>query len=226
MCAALENPARKSPDRIFATESRTKELTAKFGHQRAVQITENGEISRLAPAGAVHQGVLMRIAPPEPADLEDFPAEPGAVMLMLDQVTDPQNIGAIFRSAAAFGAKAVIMQDRNAPPLTGAITKAAAGGVDRVAQVRVVNLSRALEALSEAGWRTVGLDARGDHKLTEAFDGSATVVVLGSEGAGLRRLVSEHCDVLAKISMPGDFESLNVSAATAIALHEATRLKG
>ena len=114
------------------------------------------------------------------------------------------------------------MQDRRAPPLSGALAKAAVGAVDLVPSARVVNLSRALETLAEAGWRTVGLAGEGDTTLDRAFDGSPTVLVLGSEGEGMRRLVSEHCDVLARINMPGGFESLNVSAAAAIALYEAS----
>ncbi len=145
---------------------------------------------------------------------------------MLDQVTDPQNVGAIFRSAAAFGARGVILQDRHAPLLTGALAKAAAGAVDRISHARETNLSRALERLDAMGWRAVGLDGEADIDLHEALDARPTVLVMGSEGEGLRRLVREHCDVLAKIPMPGGFDSLNVSAAAAVALYEASRTRG
>jgi 23S rRNA (guanosine2251-2'-O)-methyltransferase len=171
----------------------------------------------------VHQGVALRPAPLEDAELADFEARPGAVVLVLDQVTDPQNVGAILRSAAAFGVVGMVLQDRNAPKLSGALAKAAAGAVEQVPVARVVNLSRAIDELGKLGWRAVGLAGEADRGLHEVLDGTPTVIVLGSEGEGLRRLVAEHCDELAKIPMPGGFESLNVSAAAAIALYEASR---
>jgi 23S rRNA (guanosine2251-2'-O)-methyltransferase len=117
----------------------------------------------------------------------------------------------------------VVLQDRHAPRLTGALAKAAAGAVEAVPAVYVVNLSRALETLEGLGWRAVGLDGAAERGLAEVLDGGPVVLVLGSEGEGLRRLVAEHCDELAKIPMPGGFESLNVSAAAAVALYEAAR---
>ena len=150
--------------------------------------------AQLLPQGAVHQGVALRGAVLEEAALADFAPERGALLLMLDQVTDPQNVGAILRSAAAFGVTGVILQDRHAPKLTGALAKAAAGAVDKAPVAHVVNLARALDELTEAGWRAVGLAGESDRALADVLDGAPTVLVMGSEGEGLRRLVAEHCD--------------------------------
>lgn len=224
--AALSNPRRESPQRLLATPDRARQIEATFGRPKALEIADAHTIGQSLPQGAVHQGVALRTPEVPGWELDEFEAVRGAVLLMLDQVTDPQNVGAILRSAAAFGAAGVILQERHAPKLTGALAKAAAGAVDKVPTARVVNLSRALEQLSNLGWRSVGLAGEADEALEAALDGAPTVLVLGSEGEGLRRLVAEHCEALAKIPMPGGFESLNVSAAAAIALYEAARPRG
>lgn len=221
--AALANPSREPAERLLATAERARQLEAKFGSLPALEVADNALIAQNLPQGAVHQGVALRGPPLEPVGLDELEAGPGAVVLMLDQVTDPQNVGAILRSAAAFGASGVVLQERHAPRFTGALAKAAAGAVDRVPVARVVNLSRALEELADAGWRAVGLTGEAERGLADVLDGSPTVLVLGSEGEGLRRLVAEHCDELARIPMPGGFESLNVGAAAAVALYEASR---
>jgi 23S rRNA (guanosine2251-2'-O)-methyltransferase len=221
--AALANPARAAPVRLLATPDRARQLEARFGRPKALETVDNQQIAQALPQGAVHQGVALKAGALEEVDLADFRPERGAVLLMLDQVTDPQNVGAILRSAAAFGATGVILQDRHAPRLTGALAKAAAGAVERTPVARVVNLSRALEQLAELGWRAVGLTGAAECDLGQVLDGAPVVLVLGSEGEGLRRLVAEHCDELARIPMPGGFESLNVSAAAAVALYEAAR---
>jgi 23S rRNA (guanosine2251-2'-O)-methyltransferase len=220
--AALANAGRGTPVRLLATAERARQIEGRFGRQTA-EIVENGALAQLLPPGAVHQGVALRPGPLPDHGVEDFAPEPGAVLLMLDQVTDPQNVGAILRSAAAFGARGIILQDRHAPKLAGALAKAAAGAVERTPVARVVNLSRALETLADRGWRTVGLTGAAERDIGEVLDGAPVVLVLGSEGEGLRRLVAEHCDELARIPMPGGFESLNVSAAAAVALYEAAR---
>jgi 23S rRNA (guanosine2251-2'-O)-methyltransferase len=221
--AALENPARPAAKRLLATADRARALHAKFGGALVVETAESAAITRILPPGAVHQGVGLRTPPLEPVDLDDLGADAKGFLVMLDQVTDPQNVGAIFRSAAAFGARGVIVQDRHAPLLTGALAKAAAGAIDRLPHAREVNLSRALERLETLGWRAVALAGEATEALADVLDGSATVLVLGAEGEGVRRLVREHCDALATIPMPGGFESLNVSAAAAVALYEASR---
>ena len=221
--AALANERRGPPVRLLATPERARQLEARFGRIRALEIADVHAVGRALPQGAVHQGIALRPDPLPDVDLAGFAARPGAVLLMLDQVTDPQNVGAILRSAAAFGAEGVILQERHAPRLTGALAKAAAGAVDAIPIARVVNLSRALEQLTQAGWRSVGLAGQAERPLSQVLGGEPVVLVLGSEGEGVRRLVAEHCDTLARIPMPGGFESLNVSAAAAVALYEAVR---
>jgi 23S rRNA (guanosine2251-2'-O)-methyltransferase len=167
----------------------------------------------------------MKVGEPESLSLAELGTPAQGVIVMLDQITDPQNVGAIFRSAAAFGVKGAVLQDRHAPVLSGVLAKTAVGAVDKVPYARVVNLSRALEELAELGWRAVALAGEAESSLEEVLDGGPTVLVLGSEGEGVRRLVAEHCDAMGKIPMPGGFESLNVSAAAAIALYETSRVR-
>ncbi|MDR3508269.1 MAG: 23S rRNA (guanosine(2251)-2'-O)-methyltransferase RlmB [Caulobacteraceae bacterium] len=221
--AALENPRREAPRRLLATAERAKQIEERFGRIAALEIQENADIGRPLPSGAAHQGVALKISPPEPLSIDDLGAITSGPIVMLDQLTDPQNVGAIFRSAAAFGARGIILQDRHAPALAGALAKAAAGAIDMLPHARVTNLSRALERLTDMGWRTIGLDGEAPDALEAVVDSTPTVLVMGSEGEGLRRLVREHCDVLARIPMPGGFESLNVSNAAAVALYELTR---
>jgi 23S rRNA (guanosine2251-2'-O)-methyltransferase len=224
--AALMHREGEGAFRLVATPGAAKDLEPLIARSRLqirVEPMEPQELARLLPPGASHQGMALRTPPLEGVSLEELVEAPGGVIIMLDQVTDPQNVGAIFRSAAAFGAKGVVLQDRNAPQLSGALAKAAAGAIERVPCARVVNLSRALEQLADMGWRAVGLDGSATETLEQALDERPTVLVLGSEGEGIRRLVAEHCDTLAKIPMPGEFESLNVSNAAAVALYEAAR---
>lgn len=223
--AALANPARRGMGRLMATPDRAAEIEsgglAPHGHP--VEVLDGAELARLLPPGAVHQGFVFKVAPLEGVPLAELAEPASGVIVMLDQITDPQNVGAVFRSALAFGARGVVVQDRHSPALSGALAKAAVGATERLPHARVTNLSRALETLAELGWRAVGLDGDTETNLADALDGGPTVLVLGSEGDGIRRLVAEHCDVLARIPMPGGFESLNVSNAAAVALYEATR---
>jgi 23S rRNA (guanosine2251-2'-O)-methyltransferase len=219
--AAIANPLRPGFQRLLLAPGKS---LARLPAETRPEVLDNREISRLLPPGAVHQGYALLAQPLEPTDLEEIATPAAGVILVLDQVTDPQNVGTILRSAAAFGARAVIMQDRHAPPLGGVLAKAAAGAVDQIPIAREVNLSRALDALARLGWRSVGLDGGAQTRLDEVLDGSATVLVLGSEGEGLRRLVTEHCDAVARIAAAQGFESLNVASAAAVALYEAAKL--
>jgi len=222
--AALNNPARQGMGRLLATPERAAELEREgLAPGRIVEVVEPQALERMLPQGAVHQGLVFKVQPLEGLSLEDLAEPARGVIVMLDQLTDPQNVGAIFRSALAFGARGIVVQDRHSPVLAGALAKAAAGATERLPCARVTNLSRALERLADLGWRAVGLDGASAETLETALDNRPTVLVMGSEGDGIRRLVAEHCDVLAKIPMPGGFESLNVSNAAAIALYEASR---
>ena len=222
--AALSNPARQGMGRLLATPDRAAELEREgLATGRAVEVVDPHALERMLPQGAVHQGLVFKVQPLEGVALDDLAEPAQGVIVMLDQLTDPQNVGAIFRSALAFGARGIVVQDRHSPVLAGALAKAAAGATERLPCARVTNLSRALERLADLGWRAVGLDGASEETLEAALDERPTVLVMGSEGDGIRRLVAEHCDVLARIPMPGGFESLNVSNAAAIALYEATR---
>jgi 23S rRNA (guanosine2251-2'-O)-methyltransferase len=189
------------------------------------QILDPDAIDGMLPPGAVHQGLAVRAFPLAPVELEAACVPPdGRSVLVLDGVTDPQNVGAAFRSAAAFGARAVILQDRKSPPLTGILAKAAAGAIELVPHVRAVNLARAIETLRSLGYLTVALEGEAELELALALnDPRAAVLVLGAEGKGLRPSVAEACEVRARIPIALTMESLNVSAAAAIALYEARR---
>ena len=218
--AVLANPARRI-DRIIASRNASERLPATIKHE----VLEPGAIDALLPPGAVHQGLAVRADPLEPFDLAEAcaPAD-GRPVLVLDAVTDPQNVGAVFRSCAAFGARAVVMQDRKSPPLTGALAKAAAGAIETVPHVRAVNLARTIEELIDFGYVTIALEGEAPMSLAKALDdGRSPVIVLGAEGKGLRDLVAAKCDLRARIPIAPDMESLNVSVAAAIALYEAAR---
>lgn len=218
--AALANPARRI-ERVVATRNGALRLPA----GTEPQILDPAAIDGMLPPGAVHQGVAVRAFPLEPLSLEAAcaPAD-GRSVLILDGVTDPQNVGAAFRSAAAFGARAVVLQDRKSPPLTGVLAKAAAGAIELVPHVRAVNLARAIEALRLLGYLTVALDGEAELELGAALGEKRSVaLVLGAEGKGLRPAIAEACEKRARIQISPAMESLNVSVAAAIALYEAAR---
>ena len=213
IAAALANPSRRLR-RLLVTEEAEAALSAmvKTGFSVAPERTERARLDHLLGRDAVHQGAALLADPlPQPA-LATILERPGPV-LVLDQVTDPRNVGAILRSAAAFGAACVIAQDRHAPEETGALAKAASGALETMPLIRAVNLARTLVALKAAGLWTVGLAADGAPLRGEALRERRVALVLGAEGAGMRRLTRETCDELAGLAMPGGMESLNVSAA-------------
>jgi len=224
--AALDNPARGTPSRLLATAERAQALRARSSASTPTEIIDPAAIARLLPLGAVHQGLALATRALAPVSIEALATPTAGVLVMLDQVTDPQNVGAIFRSAAAFGARGLILQERRAPSLSGALAKAAAGAIDRIGHARVVNLARTLEELEAMGWRAIGLDAEASGTLADTLDDAPTVLVMGAEHEGLRRLVREHCDAVARIEMTAGFDSLNVAAAAAVALYETARRRG
>lgn len=221
--AALLNPERKVR-RLLATAEAAKALP---DARPQPEIVERAEIDRVLPPGAVHQGLALAVEPLPATEMEDvIRAADGAataIVVMLDQVTDPHNVGAILRSAAAFGAMAVAAPDRHAPDETGTLAKSASGALERVPLVRVTNVVRALEDLKKAGFWVAGLAADAPKTLARAGLSGKVVLVLGAEGEGMRRLTREHCDHLVKLPMCGEMESLNVSNAAAVALYELRR---
>ena len=194
-----------------------------------VQYAEVNDLARFVPKDAPHQGIVLEVAPLEDVWLTDALAvanDDNRPLLILDQVTDPHNVGAIFRTAAAFGAVAVVTQDRHSPPESGTLAKAASGGLEIMPWVRVVNLARALEEIAEAGYWRIGLTGHAEVTLDQALTPGRNALVLGAEGDGMRHNIQEHCDQLAKLPMSGQMESLNVSNAAAIALYAATVRRG
>ena len=222
---ALRSPLRQV-SRILATAAAAERLAPEIAAKGLVpQIVLSEEIvARLGP-DAVHQGVLLEARRPEPVGLSDL-GENGTV-LVLDQVTDPHNVGAIFRTAAAFGVDAIVTTERHSPELAGVVAKSASGGLEHVRAVIVTNLARALGELGDMGYLRVGLNSDGPVALDAAPLHRPLALVLGAEGKGLRRLTRENCDVLARLALPGPIKSLNVSNACAVALTMVTaRLAG
>jgi 23S rRNA (guanosine2251-2'-O)-methyltransferase len=223
--AALANPRRKL-GRAVLTPRAIETLGSKLLSRVQVETTDPGAIDRLLPPGAVHQGAALEAWPLKPRDLDEIltgPADGRRVVLVLDQLSDPHNVGAVLRSAAAFGVSAVIVQDRHAPPQSGALAKAASGALDLIPYIEVVNIARALDDLAERGFWRIALVSDGEQGLAEAIPAGDVALVLGSEGAGIRRLVREHCEASAFIPIGKVMESLNVSNAAAIALYELRR---
>ena len=217
--AALKNPERRHR-KLWATREGIDSLDGELPSDFPVEYAQGADLARLVARDAPHQGLVLECAPLEDIFLEDvLSGDPDRPLVVLDQVTDPHNVGAIMRSAAAFGAAAMITQDRHAPPESGTLAKSASGALELVPWVRVVNLARALEEIAEAGYWRIGLAGEAQATLAEALPAGPIALVLGAEGEGMRHNTREHVDVLAKLPITRAVESLNVSNAAAIALY-------
>jgi 23S rRNA (guanosine2251-2'-O)-methyltransferase len=221
VAAALDNDQRKV---LRAWATREAATSMQFPDDVPLTLADVADLARLVPHDAPHQGVVIEVEPLEQAWLDELITDRAdrAILLILDQVTDPHNVGAILRSAAAFGAAGIVTQDRHSPPESGVVAKAASGALERVPWVRVVNLARALEEIGGAGFWRIGLAGDAGTDLRDALGSSRVALVLGAEGAGLRPNTREHCDAIARLPITGAVESLNVSNAAAVALYAAT----
>jgi 23S rRNA (guanosine2251-2'-O)-methyltransferase len=221
VAAALDNPERKV---LRAWATRDTAAAMRFPKDVPVTFADVADLGRLVPHDAPHQGVVVEVEPLEEVWLGDIlaGAKERSLLLVLDQVTDPHNVGAIIRSTAAFGAVVIVTQDRHSPPESGALAKAASGALERMPWARVVNLARALEEIGEAGFWRIGLAGEADMELKDALGPQRIALVLGAEGPGLRPNTREHCDALARLPIGSAVESLNVSNAAAVALYAAS----
>jgi 23S rRNA (guanosine2251-2'-O)-methyltransferase len=222
VAAALSNPER-TVRKLWATREAAAQLDVPA--QLQVVFSDVADLGRMVPADAPHQGVVAEVDPLEDIWLGDLLAQGEGdrrPLLVLDQITDPHNVGAIMRSAAAFDALGIVTQDRHAPPESGTVAKAASGALEVVPWVRVVNLARALDEIAEAGYWRIGLTGHAERTLAETLGTQRVALVLGAEGEGMRQNTEAHCDELAKLPITGKVESLNVSNAAAIALYAAS----
>jgi len=224
--AALKNPERKH-SKLWATREGIESLDGELPADFPVEYAQAADLARLVARDAPHQGLVLESEPLPDLHLDDvLDTAPERPVVVLDQVTDPHNIGAILRSAAAFNACAIVTQDRHAPPESGVVAKSASGALELVPWVRVVNLARALEDIAEAGYWRIGLAGETDASLDETLPAGPIALVLGAEGEGLRHNVAQHCDALARLPISPVMESLNVSNAAAIALYAIATRRG
>ncbi|QKG72698.1 23S rRNA (guanosine(2251)-2'-O)-methyltransferase RlmB [Erythrobacter mangrovi] len=217
--AALKNPERVHR-KLWATREGIESLDGELPHDFPLEYADASDLARLVAKDAPHQGLVLECAPLEDIHLDEvLDGDSSRPIVVLDQVTDPHNVGAIMRSAAAFGAAALVTQDRHAPPEGGVIGKSASGALEVLPWVRVVNLARALEQIAEAGYWRIGLTGAAASTLAEALPEGPVALVLGAEGEGMRHNIEQHCDALAKLPIGEEIESLNVSNAAAISLY-------
>lgn len=217
--AALKNPERQHR-KLWATREGIASLDGELPADFPVEYAQAADLARLVARDAPHQGLVLDCEPLPDIFLDEvLTGDPARPLVILDQVTDPHNVGAILRSAAAFDACAIVTQDRHAPPESGTLAKSASGALEIVPWVRVVNLARALDEVAEAGYWRIGLDGDGKSNLGDALPTGPIALVLGAEGEGMRHNVMQHCDALARLPISSAIESLNVSNAAAIALY-------
>ena len=217
--AALMNPDRRH-HKLWATREAIAELDGELPPDFPVEYADGRDLDRLVTRDAPHQGLVLDCAALDDIFLGDvMDGDPDRPLVILDQVTDPHNVGAIMRSAAALGAAAIVTQDRHAPPEGGVIGKSASGALEVLPWIRVVNLARAMEEMAEAGYWRIGLTGASDTTLADALPAGPVALVLGAEGPGMRQNIAAHCDSLAKLPISDAVESLNVSNAAAIALY-------
>jgi 23S rRNA (guanosine2251-2'-O)-methyltransferase len=214
--ASLQAPRRELV-RLYATPAAAERLGAHAAARGVeMRIVSAEEISALGPRDAVHQGVLLEARPLAPVDVAELPAN--GLVLVLDQITDPANVGAILRTAAAFAVDALVTTERHSPDFAGALAKSASGGLEHVPICTVPNLARALQEMGDMGYWRIGLDSEAEGRLRDERLARPLALVLGAEDRGLRRLTRERCDRMARLDLPGAIKSLNVSNACAIAL--------
>ncbi|RVQ65739.1 23S rRNA (guanosine(2251)-2'-O)-methyltransferase RlmB [Croceicoccus ponticola] len=221
--SALNNPEREI-NKIWAVRETLEEMVdageIEIPDDVRVEYAEAVDLGRLVSRDAPHQNIVIECEPLPERHLADVATgDPKSPVVVLDHVTDPHNVGAIMRSAAAFGAACIVTQDRHAPPESGTLAKSASGALESLPWIRVVNLSRALEELAELGYWRIGLDGDGEQTLADALTSGPVALVLGAEGDGLRHQVGQHCDQIARLPIATAVESLNVSNAAAIALY-------
>lgn len=223
--AALTNPNREK-FRLLATENAAQRINIAPASYYPLEVeqVEPGKLNHLLGTDAVHQGVALQVSPLPTTPLEDMDQSP--LVLVLDQITDPHNVGAILRTSVAMNAGAVITTNRHSANETAVLAKSASGGLDMIEHIQVGNLSKAITSLSNQGYFCIGLDSEGPAPLEQTFalapnEGRHIALVLGAEGQGLRKKTRETCDALARLDMPGSIKSLNVSNAAAIALYAA-----
>ncbi|MGA7480840.1 MAG: 23S rRNA (guanosine(2251)-2'-O)-methyltransferase RlmB [Bradyrhizobium sp.] len=217
VAAALANPNRRIR-RLLLTENAARRLAEdKIDTRVTPEIVRPNLIDQRLGPDAVHQGLLAEADPLDSPGIDEL-AEAG-IVLVLDQITDPHNVGAIMRSAAAFAVKAIVTTARHSPEATGVLAKSASGALELVPLVTVQNLARALNEMNERGFMTVGLDSEGEENLGAVALREPLALVLGAEGKGLRQLTRETCSAVARLDMPGEIKSLNVSNAAVLALY-------